>query len=1394
MRFRPYLTVFLCWAVAGIHAASRPQVGDCWPDGTPISSWFTDTSRVDVSTLGTRYVLTECGVAADSTLLQTAAIQAVIDRASASGGGVIVVPRGTFLSGALFFKQGTHLHIEAGGKLKGIDAIKHYPLLKTRIEGQTRDYFAALVNADSVDHFTISGPGTIDGNGLRFWEEFWIRRRFNPECTNLEALRPRLVYLSHCNDVQVQDVHLINSGFWTNHLYRCRRVKYIGCTIYAPHEPAESKAPSSDALDIDVCTDVLVHGCRISVNDDAVVIKGGKGTWADRQPENGPTENVIVQQCHYGFVHGCLTLGSESLHDRNIILRDCHVENASRVLWLKMRPDTPQHYEQLRVERITGSCGSFLFVRPWTQFFQPSERADMPLSECHDITIRDIQMRCRRFLDVGTSDKYRLHHFTFEDIDVEDERGEFNTDVIEAAQVRGVNVHKPQTASTAKAGTRWWWMGSAVDEENLRWSLEQYAAKGIGTVEITPIYGVQGNEERNVSFLSQRWMDLLRYCIEEGNRLGVQVDMSCGTGWPFGGPEVSQEEAACKLVVVDTVVNKKVAARLQLEAPPAERATARRILQRVFPTADRSRRRVIALFESRTRQRVKRAAPGGEGWVIDHFDSTAVAHYLQRIDAAFAETGTPWPATFFNDSYEVYGADWTPSLLEEFARRRGYRLEDRLPAFLDGDADVVSDYRETLGELLLQNFTEQWTRWAHSHGVKVRNQAHGSPANLIDVYAAVDIPEIEGFGLTDFGIKGLRKDAGMTRKNDSDFSMLKYASSAAHITGKPLTSAETFTWLTEHFRTSLSQMKPDLDLMFCAGVNRMLFHGTCFSPKDEAWPGWQFYASVDMSPTNSIWRDAGYLMQYIERCQQFLQWGQPDNDFLVYLPVRDMWHQNTGQRLMQFDIHSMATKAADFIRAILYIDSLGYDSDYISERYLLTTTFDGERLRTAAGTPYRALIIPGNCLLSESVKQHLQALEAQGARVIRDLSAAALQEAARPEAMKTELGLKMIRRVSPSGLSPSSRLPGSASFPSGLASSPSGSASFPLGSVSFPSGKPTGTNYHYFIANLSPHDVDATVPLAVPFSSAIWINPMADAQPQVAEVQDGRLRVRLRSGESRLLVTSPDSLFSRRWCSPDASFSQRCCSPDSLLSRRLCSPDSLLSSRLCSPDSLFSRRWCSPDSLFSRRWCPSVSPTGSPLPSDTLPLSRGWHLSFLDSTPTVVQTFDIDTLRTWEGLNAQTAELMGTGVYECTFTIIVDELTSKHVDKLADEISNSSTARINNLSTNTQLDLGDVRESARVYINGTDIGCAWAVPYILDIPQGVLRTGDNHLRIEITNLPANRIAALDRQGVPWRKFEDINVVDVNYRRTTYAAWAPVPSGLKGPVCLISSPTLKKDNP
>ena len=405
-----------------------------FPNGEAVPEWFCDTSLVNVDTLGTKYVLTDYGVEADSTLLQTEAIQRVIDLAASRGGGVVVVPRGIFLSGSLFFRQGTHLHLQDGAVLKGIDAIKHYPLVKTRMEGQTLLYFAALVNADGLDGFTITGNGTINGNGLRFWEEFWIRRRFNKDCTNLEALRPRLVYMSNCKNVQVQDVKLINSPFWTNHLYRCHHVKYIGCHIYAPTTGV--KAPSSDAIDIDYCHDILVSGCYMNVNDDAVVLKGGKGTYADKDPDNGPNYNVVVQRCTFGTVHACLTLGSESLHDWNILMRDCTFTNADRVLWLKMRPDTPQHYEYVTVENVSGQCGSFLVIRPWTQFYKMENRPDMPLSQCNNVTIRNVNVNCKTFFDVGTSDKYRLKDFVFENLNYPDSAGGIDKSMIENCVVK----------------------------------------------------------------------------------------------------------------------------------------------------------------------------------------------------------------------------------------------------------------------------------------------------------------------------------------------------------------------------------------------------------------------------------------------------------------------------------------------------------------------------------------------------------------------------------------------------------------------------------------------------------------------------------------------------------------------------------------------------------------------------------------------------------------------------------------------------------------------------------------------------------------------------------------------------------------------------------------------
>ena len=568
--------------------------------------------------------------------------------------------------------------------------------------------------------------------------------------------------------------------------------------------------------------------------------------------------------------------------------------------------------------------------------------------------------------------------------------------------------------------------------------------------------------------------------------------------------------------------------------------------------------------------------------------------------------------------------------------------------------------------MLLHNFTEQWTKWANKRGAITRNQAHGSPANLIDCYAAVDIPEIEGFGLTDFGIKGLRKDPGKTRPNFSDLSMLKYAPSAAHITGKKYTSSETFTWLTEHFRTSLSQMKPDMDLMFCAGVNHMFFHGTAYSPKNDTWPGWKFYASVDMSPTNSIWRDAPELMKYITNCQTYLQWGQPDNDFLVYLPVRDMWRKDTKNWLMQFDIHSMAKKAPEFIKVILDIDKAGFDCDYISDKYLRTCTFKNGMIETAAGTRYKGIIIPGNNIMPSDVIEHISELKSQGAKIIKGDNIKAMEQAAKPELMRKNLGLKMIRRANSIG-------------------------------------------HHYFIANLTSKDIASGVALAVNEKYGIWYNPMTGKYHEATIGAKG-IQLNLKSGESRILITSNKPVDEWK-----------------------------LGSKV---------------KVGGKEAIAAAD-------SKTIDLTaNSWKLSFTEDAPKVGETFNLKGVKSWEDLSDKAKVMMGTGVYETTIKLSKDDAKKQWT-----------------------IDLGDVRESARVYINGEYVGCAWAVPYILNC-QDKLVKGKNTLRIEVTNLPANRIAEMDRQGVKWRKMKEINVVDINYKKTTYEKWTPVPSGLNSTVKLV----------
>ena len=432
---RHFLIVIL--GLLGFFQTAYSQTDDTtFPDGTIIPSWFRENTKIKLKDLGKTYTITDFGVNQDSTKVQTTSIQKVIDLAASNGGGVIVIPKGVFLSGALFFKPKTHLHIVANGVLKGSDLIADYPIMPSRMEGQNLDYFPALVNAYGVDGFSISGKGTINGNGLNYWKAFWQRRKENPKCTNLEVSRPRLVFIWNSNNVQIQDVKLINSGFWTSHYYKCTNVKLLDLYIYSTHIGV--KAPSTDAIDIDACSNFLVKGCYMSVNDDAIALKGGKGPYADQAKNNGENTNVIIENCNFGFCHSALTNGSEAIHNKNIIMRNCEVKDASRLLWLKMRPDTPQRYEYIRVENIKGDAKTGLAIFGWKQFFDLKGRPDIPLSYGDHITLKNIELSCDVFYGVEKDPNVRLSNFSFENLKIKTLNDEMDKSLIQGITLKNV--------------------------------------------------------------------------------------------------------------------------------------------------------------------------------------------------------------------------------------------------------------------------------------------------------------------------------------------------------------------------------------------------------------------------------------------------------------------------------------------------------------------------------------------------------------------------------------------------------------------------------------------------------------------------------------------------------------------------------------------------------------------------------------------------------------------------------------------------------------------------------------------------------------------------------------------------------------------------------------------
>ena len=667
----------------------------------------------------------------------------------------------------------------------------------------------------------------------------------------------------------------------------------------------------------------------------------------------------------------------------------------------------------------------------------------------------------------------------------------------------------PPVTNEAKPWTRWWWLGSGVDAANLTRELEDFSKAGLGGVEICPIYGAKGYETRDLPFLSEKWTAAYAYTAKETARLGMGVDLTTGTGWPFGGPQVKDADASASLESIKTKATGGQAITLDLPKGTVEVLSAwpdegepvdlRPHVKsgRLEWTAPAGSWRIHGLVSKHGIQKVKRAAPGGAGWVLDPFSTDSIDRYLKSFDPALDRPEVPEPRAHFHDSFEYYLAGWTDDFFTKFQQLRGYDFRAQIPAFHgEGEADTVArvraDYRETMSDLH-RDYLAKWHDWAKQRGSLTRNQAHGSPGNLLDHYAVADIPETEIFRHVD----------------EAQIPMLQFASSAAHLTGKKLVSAETFTWLGEHFQVTPAALKEAADFVWLGGVNHILFHGIPYSPQDAPWPGWLFYASTHMGPNGGLWKDLPHFNAYITRVQSVLQSGKPDADVLLYFPIHDLWHSGE-EKLPLFTMHNQDQwlHGSPFHRAAMELRDGGVSVDFVSDR-LVDALEVKDRQLASGGNRYPLLIVPESRYLPEKTAARLAQLREQGANIIalgkpgrdvpghHDLDARrkqlAASEAAIPHAGTSDALPVFLKSSQPAAENDLARL-GIRHVRRAL-----------------------DDGHAYFLVNTSGKPIDATVKLSRPHQSAVLLDPMS-GKSGVA-LRGESIRLVLAPGESRIVRT-----------------------------------------------------------------------------------------------------------------------------------------------------------------------------------------------------------------------------------------------------------------------------------
>lgn len=884
-----------------------------------------------------------------------------------------------------------------------------------------------------------------------------------------------------------------------------------------------------------------------------------------------------------------------------------------------------------------------------------------------------------------------------------------------------------QPPNNAKIMMRWWWFGPAVTKPELEREMRLMKEGGIGGFEVQAVYPLSPDDPtvgmKNLPYLSDEFIDALRFVSAKAKELGLRMDLTLGSGWPYGGPSVSIEDAA------STLRSERVKIQLDTRRVPIPSVTAGEKFLAAFiartngqtipadgfgeltdihdgavwlPKLLDGAYEVLFFISGRTGMQVKRPAVGAEGYVLNHLDATATGHYLQNVgDRLMQAFPADRPYAVFCDSLEVYNQDWTPDFLDEFKKRRGYDLKPYLPALIADvgpkTLDIRRDWGKTLTELYNERFLVPLHDWAKRNRTLLRVQNYGTPAVSLCGYANVDLPEGEGAQWK--VVRGTR-----------------WASSASHIYGRPVTSSETWTWLhSPVFRATPLDMKAEADRHFLMGINQLIGHGWPYTAEGVDYPGWRFYASAVFDEKNPWWIVMPDIARYLQRLSNLLRQGTPVNEVALYLPNDDGWaHFTSGNPNLIGILHDRV--GTDVISTIL--DS-GYGFDFFDDEVLIKTgRIEQDRL-VLGSSRYRVVVLPGVERIPLETMRKLEEFVRGGGIVIATRRRPEIVPGLKATA-EDQIALHEIVKRLFEGPSAKAYYVEDEKQPFGrklISSLPPDVSLNPFAAeIGFVHRRTTDADV-YFIANTSNvrQRVKATFRAASP--QAEWWDPFS------GRTIAAKIESRTPAGDTIALDLEP------------------------------------YESRVL---------------VFSKRILPAATgpaPVRVPAPID---LSTNWRITIGDNSVVT------DHLQSWTESEA-TRYFSGTATYEKQINVPGD-LVQPGLEVQLDFGEGKALAEQNLRSGMQAWFDPPIHEAALVYVNDRRAGSLWCPPYALDV-SSLLRPGDNRIRIVVANLALNYMAGRrppDYRLLNLRYGERFQAQDMDKVQ-------PIPSGLLGPIRLVPKP-------